>query len=405
MTNECINLGKAKAVNISKKIIFLTISIIFFVIICFVFFTFLYAPKRNNFVKYQPKTVNDHISEQVVDLLTAVKLQPQVNNNIIMHDLHKAKKLIENKKTKIHKKILTKNSITEHNFSKYNNAKANYKSYFNVGKEALESPISVYVPDNNGKNSFSSNTNEHENDMATNSANLSLNKIPLPQNDYASQNSQLQKENFLQKSLADKTTKIDAYVTKSNKYSILAGSVIPAILQTKIDSDLPGTIIAKVSRNVYDTVSGNYLLIPQGSTLVGSYDSKVSYAQSRLLAVWKRLLFPNGNSIKLLGMPAVDQIGKGGLADKTNNHYWKIFGSAFMLSLIGTSEQLGKKINKDNDYSALQALFASVNQQFTQTSSQLLSKNMNIQPTITIRNGTKFNVLLTRDLILPNAYH
>jgi type IV secretion system protein TrbI len=118
---------------------------------------------------------------------------------------------------------------------------------------------------------------------------------------------------------------------------IKAGTIIPATLVTGINSDLPGTMIGKVRRNVYDTVTGNYLLIPQGTTLIGNYDSKVVFGQSRVLIVWSRLIFPNGSSFDLQGMPGVDLTGMAGLHDQVDNHYKRIFGSALLFSVFGAA--------------------------------------------------------------------
>ena len=118
-------------------------------------------------------------------------------------------------------------------------------------------------------------------------------------------------------------------------FEVKAGTYITAALETGIDSDLPGSIKAQVSENVYDTVSGNYILIPQGAKIIGQYDSKVSFGQNRALVVWNRIIFPDGSSIDLEKMSGVDISGYAGFSDKLNNHYLKIYGNAVLLSLMG----------------------------------------------------------------------
>jgi type IV secretion system protein VirB10 len=173
---------------------------------------------------------------------------------------------------------------------------------------------------------------------------------------------------------------------------------------TGIQSDLPGTIIAKVRQNVYDTVSGNFLLIPQGTTLIGTYDSQVAFGQSRVLIAWSRLIFPNGTSFDLLGMPGADLLGRSGLHDQVDNHYMRIFGSSLMLSIFGAAGQLSQPQTNNGQMTTQQILYGAVGEQMSQTAAQMMEKNLNIQPTLNIRQGARFNVLLTRDLVLPSPY-
>ena len=111
-------------------------------------------------------------------------------------------------------------------------------------------------------------------------------------------------------------------------FEVKAGWDIPAVLEQDINSDLPGEIRALVRESVFDTASGNFLLIPQGSRLVGQYDSKVAYAQNALLVVWDRVIFPDGSSIDLEGMGSQDVKGQSGLRGKVNHHYGRLFGTA-----------------------------------------------------------------------------
>lgn len=214
-----------------------------------------------------------------------------------------------------------------------------------------------------------------------------------------------EKAGFLQSQQTQNPDVIGAQLKSPNSaYEVKAGAILPATLMTGIQSDLPGTIIAKIRQNIYDTVSGNYLLIPQGTTLIGTYDSQVAFGQKRVLIAWSRLIFPNGSSFDLLGMPGADLMGRSGLQDQIDNHYMRIFGSSLMLSLFGAAGQLSQPQNHGLDLSTQQILFGAVGQQMTQTAAQLMEKNLNIQPTINIRPGARFNVLLTKDLVLPRPY-
>ena len=221
--------------------------------------------------------------------------------------------------------------------------------------------------------------------------------------DYQSQNQQTNKEHFL----LDYKTKYDhsLYQASHSPYELKAGSWINATLLTGINSDLPGNVVAKVNRSVFDTKTGNYPLIPQGTTLLGVYDSHISFGQSRVLLVWTRLIFPNGNSLDLQGMPGVDLLGMMGLQDKVNFHYQRIFGSALLFSAFSAAGQLSQSKNSNDQLTNQQIIYSAIGQQMTQTGNQLIEKNSNIQPTIQIRPGTRLNVLLTQDFIFPGAYN
>lgn len=215
------------------------------------------------------------------------------------------------------------------------------------------------------------------------------------------QNRQSEKIEFLQRANQKSDDIIQSAVQKPHSpYELKAGTIIPATLMTGINSGLPGTIIAKVRRDVFDTVTGNYCLIPQGTTLIGEYDSQIADGQTRVLIVWSRLIFPNGSSIDLRGMPGVDLTGMAGLHDKVNNHYMKVFGNALLFSLFGAVGQLSQPKNNTDVLSTQQILYAAIGQQMNQTAMQLIEKKMNIQPTIKLRQGINFNILLTKDFLI-----
>ncbi|RYZ91118.1 MAG: hypothetical protein EOP04_01585 [Proteobacteria bacterium] len=183
-------------------------------------------------------------------------------------------------------------------------------------------------------------------------------------------------------------------------YEVKQGTVIPGIMVTGINSDLPGQIIAQVSQNVYDSTTGKSLLIPQGTKIVGSYDSVVAIGQERAMVAWRRLIYPDGMSLELLNMPGADQGGYSGFSDQVNNHYFKIFGSAIMLSLVGAGYQISQPHSNGEFPSNQEIIAAEVGRQFAQVSGELIRRNMQIQPTIEIRPGYRFVIMVNKDMIL-----
>lgn len=180
-----------------------------------------------------------------------------------------------------------------------------------------------------------------------------------------------------------------------------AGTVIPAVMVGGVNSDLPGQLVGQVTRNVYDSATGRYLLIPQGAKLVGTYDSGVSYGQERVLVAWNRIIFPDGSSLDLGAMPGADQGGYAGFNDRVNNHYARTFGSALMVSLFGAGVQLSQpQAANGENVSSGQTVAAALGQQVGQLGMEVARKNLNIQPTLEIRPGFRFNVQLTKDVVL-----
>lgn len=187
------------------------------------------------------------------------------------------------------------------------------------------------------------------------------------------------------------------------QHELFAGSVIPAVMLTGIDSDLPGAISAQVRQTVYDSLNPSVVLIPQGTRLIGQYSSQIAYGQSRVLVAWSRLIYPNGATIDLRGMEGTDGKGQAGFHDQVDNHYFKVFGSAILMSLLGVGAQLSQPQNSGalNTPSASQQAAAATAQQLNNVGTNLLNRNLNIQPTLVIRPGYAFNVLVNRTMILP----
>ncbi|MDL2328475.1 hypothetical protein LJC71_01820 [Desulfosarcina sp. OttesenSCG-928-A07] len=191
------------------------------------------------------------------------------------------------------------------------------------------------------------------------------------------------------------------------------GTVIPAVMVTGINSALPGVIVAQVSQNVYNTATGEYLLIPQGAKLYGIYDSRVVYGQERVLVAWNRIIFPDGSSVTLGAMPGADMSGYSGFKDKVNNHYIKAYGNAFLMSMIiGSTSYLVDRFDDDDDYDAYgnektsfsDEIGKAIAMQMGQASMRILEKNLNISPTLEIRPGYQLNVMLTKDVAFKEPY-
>jgi type IV secretion system protein TrbI len=191
-----------------------------------------------------------------------------------------------------------------------------------------------------------------------------------------------------------------------SRFELKTGTVIPGILIGAMSSDLPGEIVAQVSQNVYDTASGNYLLIPQGTRLYGHYDSNVSFGQERLLVSWDRLIFPNAYTLDLRGMSGHDEGGGAGYADRVNHHYFRIFGWALLSSVLSAGFQLSQpqQSNVLATEGSGQLAAAAVGQQMAQLGAQIAQRNLQVQPTIEIRKGYRMNVMVNRDIVFPGTY-
>jgi type IV secretion system protein VirB10 len=183
-------------------------------------------------------------------------------------------------------------------------------------------------------------------------------------------------------------------------YTLFAGTILPCVLTQGINSDLPGQIGCMISQNVYDTVTGRHLLIPQGTKAIGTYDSRVAYGQERVLVVWTRLLRPDGSTLSLDGMPGVDLSGYAGLTGHVNNHYLRLLGGVVLGSLIGASAQIAVGANSQNPSFAALAM-QGAGQNINEAGQQITRKNLSIQPTIEVRPGARLNIFATKDLILP----
>jgi type IV secretory pathway VirB10-like protein len=179
-------------------------------------------------------------------------------------------------------------------------------------------------------------------------------------------------------------------------YQVMAGTLISASLITGLDSDLPGLVVAQVTQNIYDTVTGQTLLIPQGSRLIGTYDSVVAFGQSRALVVWQRIIMPDGSSIQIDNLPATDAQGYSGLSDDVDYHTWALIKGVAISTLLGVGTELSLSGQSDLLMSIRESTQDSVNQ----AGQQITQKNLNIQPTIKVRPGWPLRVIVHKDLVL-----
>jgi type IV secretion system protein VirB10 len=210
-------------------------------------------------------------------------------------------------------------------------------------------------------------------------------------------NMQDRKLAFLTAAVDRKTVSPDRLANPASRYVVQAGTVIPAALITGIRSDLPGQVTAQVTEHIYDSPTGKFLLVPQGSKLIGVYDSQISFGQDRVLLVWTRLIMPNGRSIVLERQPGADTQGFAGLEDEVDHHWGRLFMAAALSTLLGVGSELGAT---NNDSAILTALRRGSTDSLNQTGQQVVRRNLNIQPTITIRPGFPVRVIVNRDLVL-----
>lgn len=190
-------------------------------------------------------------------------------------------------------------------------------------------------------------------------------------------------------------------------YEVKAGWDIPAALEQEINSDLPGEIRALVRENVFDTATGQYLLIPQGSRLVGEYDSKVAFSQSALLVAWSRIIFPDGSSVDLEGMGSQDVRGRSGLRGDVNRHYGRIFGTAALSSAFSIAAVLAQTRRQQGVFtypSSGDIAASAAGSEIARLGAAVTRRNLSIQPTIRIPTGTRFSVRVHKDLMFQEPY-
>jgi type IV secretory pathway VirB10-like protein len=212
--------------------------------------------------------------------------------------------------------------------------------------------------------------------------------------------------------LADARSVVPASLVTSvesprSPYALQAGVAIPAALVTEINSDLPGTVVAQVSRDVYDSRTESQVLVPKGSRLIGRYDDRIVVGQSRVLVAWTRLLFPDGRSVVLPGVAATDSRGSTGLPGGVNSHLGRVFGDAAVLSLLGAGAELSQPRTAANVYAAPsvgQTIGAAAGTELSSVGTEMVRQGLDVKPTIVVPAGAAVDVLLTDDLVFDEAY-
>ena len=210
-------------------------------------------------------------------------------------------------------------------------------------------------------------------------------------------NRQESKKNFLMNEQAQRFYQTNFLVEQLSEFELKAGDFIPATLQTGINSDLPSkVIVAVVSENVRDTISGKHILIPQGTRVIGTYDSSVTFGQERLLVVWQRLIFPDGKSIGLDNMQGVDLSGKAGITGEIDNHFGTLLKGVVLSSIMGSAAAI--VTDRKNDWRGAAAEGAG--EQIVTIGERFADRALSRQPTINIEPGTRLNIMVHSDLIL-----
>jgi type IV secretion system protein TrbI len=234
------------------------------------------------------------------------------------------------------------------------------------------------------------------------------NALQEPVSEHEGQNIQAQKQSFLT-TARDRQSSDYLSSTRDapiSRFEIKAGWEIPAVLEQNLNSDLPGDLKALITASVYDTATGRYLLIPQGSRLVGKYDSRVAYGQGGVQVVWSRIIFPDASSIDLNGMVGLDSHGNAGLRDKVDRHYTRLIGFSALTSLFSAAFEISQRQNQSvlAYPSPTQAASSAVGRELSQTGAQITRQNLNVQPTIKVPVGYQLTVRVNRDILFEAPY-
>ncbi len=221
-----------------------------------------------------------------------------------------------------------------------------------------------------------------------------------PADPTAVQNRQDQKEAYLAKAGDAGTRNPGSLQLPASPYQVMAGTVIPAALVTGINSDLPGQVIANVTDAVYDTATGRHLLIPQGSRLIGRYDSQVAFGQRRVLLVWTRLVLPDTSSVALDKLPGIDPAGYAGLEDGVDWHWDRILAGAALSTLLGVGAELAAPESRADGNRVVIATREGLQDSVNQVGQEITKRNLSVQPTLTVRPGFVMRVMVSKDLVL-----
>jgi len=275
-----------------------------------------------------------------------------------------------------------------------------------AAEEAARSSVFFRGSGSSGASKATSAATAAVDPSASASGNQSFNPIPSPiaaaqaTDPTAAQNRQDQKEAFLSKAGDGTVRNAGSLQLPSSPYQVMAGTIIPAALLTGINSDLPGQVIASVTEAVYDTATGRSLLIPQGSRLIGRYDSQVAFGQRRVLLVWTRLILPDTSSIALDKLPGIDPAGYAGLEDGVDWHWDRVLAGAALSTLLGLGAELAAPENRTDGNRIVVAGRNGSQDTVNQVGQEITKRNASVQPTLTIRPGFPMRVMVNKDLVL-----
>ena len=229
--------------------------------------------------------------------------------------------------------------------------------------------------------------------------------MPQQQSNIPDPNGWNRKEAFTQQKLPEQYSK-HSITSPQNALELKSGTLLPCVLISGLNSDLPGNMIAQVSENVWDTATGRYLLIPRGSRLIGTYDNQISYGQSRVLVLWSRLIFPDGSSLVLDNLKGADQSGYSGFKGSVNRHWGPIISSALLVSLLGAGVEIAAPTNNNNrDNNDPRSILAeNAATAVAEAIAQIIQREANRQPTIKIKPGYRFLIFVQHDIIFPRVW-
>ncbi|MBO4232136.1 MAG: hypothetical protein J5862_02725 [Bacteroidales bacterium] len=229
--------------------------------------------------------------------------------------------------------------------------------------------------------------------------------MPQQNNNNSDPNGWSRKDAFTQQALPEEYSKFTVASPRS-PLELKSGTLLPCVLISGLNSDLPGNMIAQISENVWDTATGKYLLIPRGSRLIGTYDNQIAYGQSRVLVMWSRLIFPDGSSLVLDNLKGADQSGYSGFKGSVNRHWGSIISSALFVSLLGAGVELAAPTdngNRDTD-DPRSILAENAAAAVAEAMSQIIQREANRQPTIKIKPGYRFTIFVQHDIIFPRVW-
>lgn len=350
---------------------------------------------------------NNLFSEEKQEIQEKEQVEIQVENNEQFFPKSKTTGLLTSPQIEEPKEEIKEEAFPEIKISRMPEPSENVKRFIQMREQAYIAALNASTTAYTG--SHSSIQSEQRNETTVP---ISATERPMPQNMAINTNenaydvsANIDKEQFFERSKPDNQWINPNIRTAGQKYEIKTGSVIPAAMVTAINSDLPGNMIAQVTQNIYDSATGSYLLIPQGTKLFGVYDSRVIMGQQRVLVAWNRIIFPDGSAMTIPSIPGADMAGNSGFNQKVDNHYFRIFGSSILMALItaGTAYAVDEN-SSDNENSLSSQLNSALAQQLGQASTSLLQKHLNIAPTLEIEPGYQFNIVLTKDLVFGGSY-